>query len=423
MSRLNRWFHCVAALAMVLVAWAPAGAAELLIRGATVHTVDTPGTLVAHDVHIRDGRIVAIGQGLSVGSGATVIEAHGRPLTPGLFGGITGLGLEEISLEPSTVDMTVVAAGAQRALDGLLRPEFDPRPAFNPDSPHIATARAEGVTFALVAPSPSPGNELFAGLATMARLHAPRPALSGTQTLMLDLGADASGMGLSRAGQYMLLEQAISEAQAATLAEGEQRLLSSAGRGVLKAQLAGGRIAFAVDRASDIRQAIAFAARFRAKVLIVGGAEAWREAQALAAARIPVLIDPLGNLPQDLDQLGSTLENAARLQAAGVPLVFTRPAEGTHSAHKVRQAAGNAVAHGLAWDAALAALTRNAAEAFGLGGEMGRIAPGMRADLVLWSGDPLEVTTLADQVWMDGVTQPMQTRQSALRDRYLRGDR
>ena len=143
----------------------------------------------------------------------------------------------------------------------------------------------------------------------------------------------------------------------------------------------------------------------------------------MAAARIPVLIDPLGNLPQDLDQLGSTLENAARLQAAGVPLVFTRPAEGTHSAHKVRQAAGNAVAHGLAWDAALAALTRNAAEAFGLGGEMGRIAPGMRADLVLWSGDPLEVTTLADQVWMDGVTQPMQTRQSALRDRYLRGDR
>lgn len=422
-TRLNTGLVWVALIGLVATC-APARAAEVLIRGATVHTVEAAGALKDHDVLVRDGRIVSIGRDLAASEGAHVIEAAGRPLTPGLFGGLTGLGLEEISLESTTVDMAPGAADGERAPDGLLRPEFDPRPAFNPDSPHIATARAEGVTFAVVAPSPSPANELFAGLASVARLHAPRPALLDDSTLMLDLGADATATGLSRAGQYMLLAQAVREAQTgARLADGEQRLLSATGRETLAATLAGGRMAFEVDRASDIRQVIAFARRHRAKVLIVGGAEAWREADALAAARIPVLIDPLHNLPTDFDQLGSTLQNAARLQAAAVPLVFTRPGEGTHSAHKVRQAAGNAVAHGLPWEAALAAMTRNAAESFGLGGEVGRIAPGLRADLVLWSGDPLEVSTVAEVVLIDGVEQPMQTRQSLLRDRYLKGGR
>ena len=113
-----------------------------------------------------------------------------------------------------------------------------------------------------------------------------------------------------------------------------------------------------------------------------------------------------------------SLENAARLHEAGVPIAFTQLVSPTHNAFKVRQAAGVAVAHGLPWDAALAALTSGPAEIFGLGAELGRIAPGYAADLVLWSGDPLEVTSVAEQVWIDGLPQPMRTRQTELRDRY-----
>jgi len=133
-----------------------------------------------------------------------------------------------------------------------------------------------------------------------------------------------------------------------------------------------------------------------------------------------VFVDPLANLPADFDRIGATMENAARLQAAGVAVAFSQAGDASHNARKVRQLAGNAVANGLPWDAALAGLTRVPAQALGLGDQLGTIAPGMRGDLVLWSGDPLELSSLPDQVWLDGRAQPMRSRQTELRDRYLK---
>ncbi len=86
---------------------------------------------------------------------------------------------------------------------------------------------------------------------------------------------------------------------------------------------------------------------------------------------------------------------------------------------KNRQLAGNAVAHGLPWEAGLAAITSGAADVFGLGADRGRIAIGQVADLVLWSGDPLEVTSVAEQVWIAGREVEMRSRQTELRDRYI----
>lgn len=183
-----------------------------------------------------------------------------------------------------------------------------------------------------------------------------------------------------------------------------------------------------VDRAADISRAIAFARGNGFQPVIVGGAESWLVADELAAARAAVILDPLVNLPASFDTLGARLDNAALLHRAGVLIAFsmsygTAVPSATFEARKVRQLAGNAVAQGLDWSAALAALTVNPARIFGLDDSRGTLAVGKVADLVLWSGDPLEVTSAADQVWIDGRAVEMRSRQTRLRDRYAPGVR
>jgi len=389
-----------------------ASAQDLLIRNARVHTVTERGTLERTDVLVRNGRIAAVGTGLAA-AGATVIDANGRPLTPGLFGGITALGVVEVSLEKSTVDNDPHAAERDKAAEP--RPEFDVTLAFNPDSAVIGVNRVEGITHAMIAPGAVSGDTVIAGQGAVARLDGRAEAIvTPSRTLFANLNA-----GVSRAGQFMQLEQATREAKPTPqMRDADFRLLTPTGREVLARYLSGGRIVFSVDRATDIRQVLAFAQKQGTRPVILGGAQAWQVAGPLAQARVPVVLDPLVDLPDSFDQLGATLENAARLHKAGVRIAFTNLNDGTHNARKVRQAAGVAVAHGLPWDAALAALTANPAEIFGVGAEFGRIAPGYVADLVLWSGDPFEVTTVAEQVWIDGRAQSMRSRQTELRDRY-----
>ena len=394
-----------------------ASAQELLIRNAKVHTVTERGTLERADVLVRNGRIAAVGTNLAA-AGATVIDANGRPLTPGLFGGITALGVVEVSLEKSTVDNDPHAAEKDQAAEP--RPEFDVTLSFNPDSAVIGVNRVEGVTYAMIAPGAVSGDTVIAGQGAVARLDGRADAMvAPSRTLFANLNA-----GVSRAGQFMLLEQATREARPTPqMRDADFRLLTPTGRELLARYLGGGRIAFSVDRAIDIRQALAFAQKQGARPVILGGAQAWQVAGPLAQAKVPVILDPLVDLPDSFDQIGATLENAARLHKAGVRVAFTNLNDGTHNARKVRQSAGVAVANGLPWEAALAALTANPAEIFGLGAEYGRIAPGYVADLVLWSGDPLEVTTVAEQVWIDGRAQSMRSRQTELRDRYRPGAR
>jgi len=219
-----------------------------------------------------------------------------------------------------------------------------------------------------------------------------------------------------------LFEQALGEVKSPkALLPNDQRLLTPAGRQTLLEYLsnAAGPVIFDVDRAADIRQVIALAQREKLRAVIKGGQEAWRVAPELAAAHIPVVLNPLDDLPASFDVVGATLENAARLNRAGVKIAFSLDDPQAHNIRKVRQTAGIAVAHGLPAEAALAAMTVNPAEILGVAGRNGSIARGRPADLVLWSGDPLEVTTLAERVFIQGQAQPMQSRQTALRDRYL----
>ena len=409
-KRRRAWLG--ATLMMLAGITGAASAQDLLVRGATVHTASARGSLQQADVLVQGGIIRAVGPGLSAPAGVSVVEARGRPLTPALFGGITEIGIEEVSGESSTVDSTL-KIGEQP-----LRPEFDVTLAYNPASVLVPVARLDGIGFTAL--GAATGGGFVAGQGGVVRLDGSADPI-GPRALFLRLGAAASELtGQSRAAQWMLLQQMVDEARGQVAADSPHALLTPAGRRILGRYLAGqGRIVVEVDRAADIRQLLRWATREKVRIAIAGGTEAWQLAPELAAAQIPVLVDALANLPASFDQIGATLQNAARLQRAGVAVAFLQRGDASHNARKIRQAAGNAVANGLPWADGLAGLTRVPAQAFGVADQIGSIEPGKRADLVLWEGDPLDVAHYAEQVWLGGRAMPMRSRQSELRDRYL----
>jgi hypothetical protein len=302
-----------------------------------------------------------------------------------------------------------------------VRPEFDVTLAYNPASSLVPVARVEGIGWTVLGAGSTTGGSIVGGQGAAVRLDGSvDPA--GPKLLFVSLGGGASELtGNSRAAQWMLLDQLVDEARGRISADSRHSLLTPAGRDTLRRYLdGGGRVVVNVHRAADIHQLLRWSNRHDVSIAITGGAEAWKLAPRLAAAGVPVFVDPLANLPGSFDQLGATLENAARLHAAGVRVGFTQAGDSSHNARKIRQLAGNAVANGLPWEAGLAGLTRVPATAFGVGGAIGGIAPGQRADLVLWTGDPLDVASVARQAWFDGRPVPMTSRQTELRDRYLR---
>lgn len=408
-SRCRAWLGTTALLMLTAL---PLQAQDLLIRNATVHTATARGSLTNTDVLVQGGVIRAVGTGLSAPAGVPVVEAGGKQLTPALFGGITDIGIDEVSGESTTVD------SALKLPDQPLRPEFDVSLAYNPASVLIPVARLDGIGFTAL--GANSGGGFIAGQGGVVRLDGSADPI-GPLALYVRLGAPGAELtGSSRAAQWMLLEQMVSEARGRVPADSPHALLTPAGRATLARYLAGqGRIVVQVDRAADIRQLLRWAAREKVRIAIAGGAEAWRLAPQLAQARVPVFVDALGNLPTSFDQLGATLDNAARLHAAGVAVSFAQRDDASHNARKMRQLAGNAVANGLPWADGLAGLTRVPAQVLGVGDRIGTLEPGKLADLVLWDGDPLDVGHYAEQVWLGGRAMPMRSRQTELRDRYL----
>jgi hypothetical protein len=400
----------IAAVAALLAAAGAAAAETVMIRNATLHTMGEDGVLENADVFITGGRIDRVGRDLPVPADIRVFDAEGRHVTPALFAGITGVGLTEVSAVDDSVDNEV--SGLETP---FMRPEFDVSLAFNPHSTLVPVARVEGLGFTLL--GAAPGDSIMGGQGRIAWLDGSWDSVTGDPVLFIGVGGRAaSKAGGSRAAQWMLLEQAMSEADNPPKLPTEA-VLTRAGRETLKRYADGGTVVFGAHRASDLLRVIEFAERHDLRAVIAGGAEAWMVADRLAAAGVPVLLDPLHNLPGSFDMLGARLDNAALLHAAGVTIGITG-AE-SHNARKVRQMAGNAVSHGLDHGAALAALTVNPARMFGVADRAGSLEKGKRADLVLWSGDPLEVTSVPDLVISNGRVDSMETRQTKLRDRYL----
>jgi imidazolonepropionase-like amidohydrolase len=408
------------AAAVAALAAAPLPAQTVAIEGGRVHTM-TGAPIEGGTVLIRDGVIVAVGAGIAVPAGAIRVDARGKQVTPGLFESATRIGLTEVGAVPGTNDFTMNEAdqitAAFNVADGL-----------NPRSIVIPVTRVAGVTTAVAAP----GGNFVKGqgvIIDLAGLDGPEMIVRSPVAMFASLGepSDQVGGG-ARAGATMRLRELLEDARAyarnrAAYERGETRQYATsrldleALQPVLRGELP---LVVEAHRASDIRGALRIAAEYDLRLILEGGTEAWMVAGDLARARVPVLVKVLGNLPDSFERLGARYDNAALLRRAGVQVAITTG--DTHNARNLKQEAGNAVAYGLPWDEALKAITLYPAQVWGVADRYGSLAPGKVANVVVWGGDPLELLTPVEAVFIRGVRIPMVSRETQLRDRYMRLD-
>ncbi|MEX6632258.1 amidohydrolase family protein [Hyphococcus lacteus] len=384
------------------------------IMDGQVHTVS--GDVIENgDVIIHDGRIAEIGADLTAPAGATVIDATGKIVTPGLFAPYTQIGLVEIGLDKEANDSSpsegFPLSAALNSID-----------AYNPSSVLIPVNRAEGVTRALSAPSA--GDKLFGGRAAVIDLSGRTNSVTKAEAAQVAVMgySGAARAGDTRMGAWAVLREYLDEARAYQANPNEYMRRPRNDRFALADLKALGSVVSGtqplivqVNSANGIRSVIRLKNTYRLNVIIVGGTEAWRVADELVSANIPVIISGLANLPYQFEDIDSTLKNAARLQRAGVKIAFFAD---THNAHLIRQHAGNAVTEGLPAAAALRAITLTPAEIYGVGNQLGSLEVGKMADVVVWDGDPLELTTRPEAVFIAGRAQDLNTRQKMLMERY-----
>jgi len=404
--------------AMVLLCAMPETVfAELtVITNAKVYTMAPEQAVLEHgSIVIRDGLIEAVGQELDLPESARVIDAQGRTVTPGMISAATQLGLTEHSANSHSSDQQVAGS--------TLGAGFDVQYAINANSLLIPHARADGITRAVSLPSDS-GMAPFNGLGALLHLIEGPDVLEVPRfTLFAHLGGPNSGAaGGSRAAQWILLRQAL---DAARYWEAPQTALSLADLNTraLNAVVSGGLpLLLDVRRESDIRQAIALQQDFELELIILGASEAWRVADLLAEAGIPVILDPAANLPGTFDELAVRDDAANLLHQAGVLFAFYASGGLYYTLNPglgARESAGYAVANGLPYEAALRALTADTAKIWGIETQAGEIAPGRGADLVIWDGDPLEPSSAPVMVLIAGQEASLETLQTRLRDKYL----
>ncbi len=441
--------------ALLLAAAAPLAAQTIAITGGTVALGDGSEPMPGGTVVVRDGRVVAAGMNVAVPGGATIIDARGKWVTAGIVAGFSRVGLVEVNAVDPTND--TIANGSPFSAS------LDVAPAINPSAAAIAISRAGGISRAIVAPVTA--RSIFAGQGAIIDLGADLDPITRARAFQfVEFGEQGTEeAGGSRAAAHALFRNALREARdvggdRTAISSGpvsqprpgrrdlpleevpDTRLLRTAtdrpddvlltrfDAAALVPVLDGRQpLLVHVERASDIINTLALTREFpKLRLVLVGASEGWLVADRIAAAGVPVIATALTNLPSSFEQLAATQSNIGRMMAAGVPVAIGMIND--DEAQQVRvttQLAGNLVAlamvpgaAGLSWGQAFAAITSRPAEALGLGGEIGSLRPGRRADVVIWSGDPLELTSAVEQMLIDGVAQPLENRQTKLRDRY-----
>lgn len=410
-------------LAAAALIAAPVGAETVAITGGTVAIGDGSQPIRGGTVVIANGRIVSAGAGVAVPAGARVVDATGKWVSPGIVAGVSTLGLMEGYGMDEVNDTTADKSPFSAAIDIST--------AINPSGQRIATERSSGITRAFV--FPAAGNTMFAGQGAVIDLGADVDPVTKPRAFQyVELGEDGMGHGGgSRPAAYVLLKTAMAAAgnpasadfahRDALITRQDAEALAPVVRGTMP-------LLVHVERVADIRQVLALRSQYPAiRLVLVGATEGWMIADQIAAARVPVIAAALVDLPEKFEQMASTQSNVGRMVRAGVTVAVSNAdiSEGPYESY-LTQYAGNLVAltrlpgaQGLDWGAALASITSKPAAAIGMDGEIGSLRAGRRADVVIWDGDPLELASAPTAVFIDGIAQPMTSRQTKLRDRYL----
>lgn len=405
---------------------APPQTEPILLTGATIHTIS--GTTIEHGQLLFDeGRIEAVaGAGDAIPVPERVIDLSGKHIYPGLISANTALGLVEIQAARATVDLTE---------PGLINPNARADIAVNPDSELIPVARANGVLAALAVPQGGAGS-LIVGrsavlqldgwtsedmtLATPVGLHIVWPAMR-----IPDDASEARKKSLTKARDARL--EALADAFESAAA---YRLLRDSGREferdlrweamvpVLERELP----VFAhVHDLAQIRHALDLADEFGFRLVIVGGEDAWRIADVLAAKDVDVIVANVHRLPlRRWEDYATPFENAVKLHAAGVRFAIAGDGSAFAAANvrNLPYEAATAVAHGLAHDEALKAITLYPAQILGVDDRLGSLEPGKDATLIVTDGDPLEIATHVERAFVQGREIDLSTRHTVLYEKY-----
>jgi len=428
---------------------------DFAIVNATVAIGDGSAPIQGGTVVVRAGKIVAAGAGVAVPAGVRTIDGTGKWVTPGLVVAVTDLGLLDAGGVDESNDEVAEKAGFNAALDVSA--------AIDPDSQQVAVNRAAGVTRAAVAPLA--GNAIFAGQGAIIDLGADaRPVTRPRAFQYIELGERGAALaGGSRVAAQAVLRNALREAgefdrrntaktparigggkaapvstgddipldpRMSPVAQGQSQdaLLTHFDAAALVPVVTGRQPLYVhVDRASDIRSVLALRQEFPAlRLVIVGAAEGWRVANELAAAKVPVLAQALTDLPGRFETLSATQSNVGRMMAAGVKVGLggfydlDQPRYAPQYAGNLGAVARMPGATGLTWGQALASITSIPAEIIGEGDRIGSLKPGRAGDVVIWDGDPLELSTGVVEIYVDGVLQHLVNHQTRLRERYRR---
>jgi imidazolonepropionase-like amidohydrolase len=390
----------------------------VLITGAKIHTMGSLGILENSDILITDGVIKEVGTGLVAPEGAKVIDAQGKEITPGLINVVTSLGLVEVDAIKSTVD----SSNTEKEYSA----SFSIADVINPNSSLWSHNRNNGLTHAIIVPSNS--KAIIQGQASLIQLSDDLEYLVARDNAVFMTYGDAAAerAGGSRALALQMIRAIFADLRAMTEADDMDKFKPESDlklrelKALLPVLTDSKPLVVTAHRANDILQMLKLANDYALTMIIRGAEEAWQVRDQVAAAKVALIVNPYNNLPNRFETIGNRIDQMTLLHEAGIPLMISN--SDSHNAYVVRQIAGNAAAYGLPSEVALASMTRTPAEWFGINDRYGTLESGMQADLVIWDGDPLEVTTSAEQVFIKGEAMPMTSRQTMLRDRYLNKD-
>ena len=400
-------------LAFVIIFSLNTFAQSILLKGGMVHS-GTGASAQIQDILISGSKISNIGNDIIINGKTQVIELNGLPVTPGLISPMSNLGIVEINALDVTRDDE----------SDILKAGFSIFNAFNPHSTGIPWNRSNGVTSAIT----SPGSSDFPmfGLASYFILDGSLE-IKGLRDVAM-FGRMGSSYG-SRAETLAVLESLLELGQKASIMPVEEILeMRLADQLELQAQdiialnnLVNNDLPFVLEtnRAVDILQAIALKKKYGLNLILSSVEEAPMVINQLKASNIPVIIDPMDNIPDSFDELGSSLILGKILDQAGIKIMFST--QRSHNYHLMRQGSGNAVAYGMSYESAIRGMTNTVAETFNLGNR-GSLVKGKIADIVVWDADPLEPSSFPKFIFIDGKPQALTSRSTRLTERYTDKD-